>query len=133
MRMMRCAELAVMMPQMVFGGCASPTYVPEADCVEGTETYTIEIDLPGMKREDVQIEAVENVLKISGERKPAQENGRNGYRHVERRHGRLERSIEFGHGFDAEKISATLENGVLRVTLPKREETKPKRIPVNFN
>jgi HSP20 family protein len=108
-------------------------WVPPVDVRESEAAYAFEIEVPGLAKEDVQVEAEGNTVTIRGERKQDEASERGTCRRVERRYGRFERTFEIGDGFDAEKIDARLENGVLRVTLPKREESKPKHIKVSVN
>ena len=108
-------------------------WMPAVDIRESEEAYTFEIDLPGLTKDEIGIEAEGKTVTIRGERKQDQETARGTFRRTERRYGPFERSFEIGEGFDAEKIDAHLEHGVLRVTLPKREEAKPKHIKVSVN
>lgn len=105
-------------------------WMPAIDVKESDNTYTLEADLPGVKKEDVELTIVDNVVTIKGERKREEQVEENGYHRVERSHGSFQRSFTFPEGFDGGNVKAHYENGVLRVTLPKREEAKPKRIEV---
>ncbi len=112
------------------------TWLPTADLRETDDHYIVEMDLPGMRKEDVELTAIDNVLTIKGERKyehKDEKEDERGYRRFERRYGRFERSFEIPGGFDADNVEANYDNGVLHVTLPKREEAKPKQISVNVN
>ena len=112
------------------------TWMPTADLRETSDHYVIEMDLPGMSKDDIELTVIDNVLTIKGERKfEHQEGGQGerGYRRYERRYGQFQRSFELPGGFDGEKVDAHYENGVLRVTLPKREEAKAKQIEVHMN
>jgi len=108
-------------------------WVPPVDVRESEGEYAFEIEVPGLAKDDVQVEAEGNTLTVRGERKQVEEPERGKPYRTERRYGRFERSFEIGDGFDASKINAHLENGVLRVTLPKREESKPKSVKVSVN
>ena len=108
-------------------------WMPTADLRETDDAYTIEAELPGLTKDDVQIEIEDNVITLRGERKDEKESTEKGFRHIERRYGRFERSFEVINGFDGNKVAATLDNGMLHVTLPKREEAKPKKIQVNVS
>ena len=105
-------------------------WAPAIDLKEDEQEYTLEADLPGMKKEEIDITVVDNVITLKGERKHETETKEKGYHRVERRYGSFERTFELPGGFDANKINAHFDNGVLKVTLPKREETKPKQIEV---
>ena len=103
---------------------------PTVDLKETDDAYTLEADLPGMKKDEIDVSVMDNVVTLKGERKHEAETKEKGYHRVERRYGSFERSFEIPGGFQGDKISANYENGVLKVTLPKREETKPKQIEV---
>lgn len=105
-------------------------YAPAMDVRESDDAFVVEADVPGMKKEDVQIEVADNVLTIKGERKDEQEESRRNFHRVERQFGSFLRSVSVPGGFDASRVSAKFENGVLTVTLPKPEERKPRRIEV---
>jgi HSP20 family protein len=108
-------------------------WVPSVDVHENENAYTFEVDVPGLNKEDLHIEAEGNRVTIRGERKQAEETVAGARRRTERRYGKFERSFEVYDGFEADKVAARLENGVLYVTLPKREDAKPKQIKVNVN
>ena len=108
-------------------------WAPAIDLKEDEHVYTLEADLPGMKKEEIDIRVVDNVITLKGDRKHETETKEQGYHRVERRYGSFERTFELPGGFDANKIDAHFDNGVLKVTLPKREESKPKQIEVKVN
>jgi HSP20 family protein len=111
-------------------GVMASGWTPSVDLRENENGYTVDVDVPGMKKEDIELAVVDNVVTISGERKDDRESGENGYRRTERRYGKFQRSFEVPGGFDAAKVTARYEDGVLHVALPKREESKPRRIEV---
>ena len=107
-------------------------WIPAVDVYEDKDNLLVTAELPGLKKEDIEISLHEGFLNLAGERK--QEEKREGtelYR-VERRVGRFHRSINLPCSVEADKIKATYNEGVLTVTLPKAEEAKPKQIPVSF-
>ncbi len=106
---------------------------PAVDLKESEHEYTLVADLPGMKREEIDVTVVDNTVTLKGERKHETESKEDGYHCIERRYGSFERTFEIPGGFKADKISAHFDNGVLRVTLPKRDEAKPKQIDVKVN
>ncbi len=122
-----------------FGGQLSPlegAWMPAADLRETDDHYIVELDIPGMKKEELDITAIDNVLTVKGERQSEHKEGEDeerGYRRYERQYGRFERSFEIPGGFDAENVEAQYEEGVLRIKLPKREEAKPRQIDVKTN
>jgi HSP20 family protein len=108
-------------------------WAPAMDLKEDEHAFTVEADLPGLKKEDIDVSVVDNIVTIKGERKHESETNEKGYHRVERRYGTFERSFEIPGGFAAENISAQFSDGVLRVMLPKREESKPKQVEVKVN
>ncbi|GMV98940.1 MAG: heat-shock protein [Candidatus Hydrogenedentota bacterium] len=108
-------------------------WVPAVDVRETKDAYVIEADLPGMKKEDIEVTVQDNFVTIKGSRKYESDQKENGGHRVERRYGSFQRSFELPAGFQGDKIDASYRDGVLYVTLPKREETKPKQIDVRVN
>jgi HSP20 family protein len=90
----------------------------------------LKADLPGLKRDDVEIELKDNVLTISGERRTESEQKVDGYYRVERATGGFSRSLTLPEGIDPEGIAADFSDGVLEVRIPKPEERKPHRISI---
>ena len=101
------------------------------DVVETPDEVRVMIEVPGLSAEQVEITIDDNMLRISGEKQGQREQGEGtSYRLTERRFGRFERSFVLPRDVNAEACSATCENGVLTVVLPKREEAKPRRVEV---
>jgi HSP20 family protein len=105
-------------------------WLPAMDLVESGENLVLRADLPGMKRDDVEIEVKENVLTIAGERRTDNEEKADGYYRVERASGRFSRSLTLPEGIDADAITADFTDGVLEVRIPKPEERKPHRVAI---
>jgi HSP20 family protein len=105
-------------------------WTPAVDIYEEPEAIVIEADLPGLTKENVSVTLENSVLTIQGERKSAHEEKRDNYHRVERAYGGFARSFTIPSNVSADKIDAEFKDGVLRVTLPKREEAKPKQIQV---
>jgi len=103
---------------------------PALDLYESGDHLVAVVELPGMRKEDLDISLHDGALTISGERKRESTNGDTAQR-TERYVGTFRRSITLPTRVDASKVSATYENGVLKVTLPKAEEAKPKQIQVS--
>ena len=101
------------------------------DLQETENEYVLQADVPGMKREDVEITALDNTVKIRGKREYERRDEEKNVHRMERHYGEFQRTFELPGGFDANKVEATLRDGVLRVRLPKREESKPKRISLD--
>ena len=110
---------------------ATRRFSPPMDLVENEASYVLRADLPGLRAEDVKIEFDHDVLTISGERRSEQEISENGYRRVERASGSFARSLTLPAGVDASKIEASFTDGVLELTVPKPEQSKPHRIAIS--
>jgi HSP20 family protein len=105
-------------------------WLPDVDIYEKENKLYIRMDLPEIKPEDVDISIVDNTLKVRGERKQTEEVKEENYYRMERRYGSFERMIELPVRVKTEDVEATYENGVLRIELPKAEETKAKEIKI---
>jgi HSP20 family protein len=104
---------------------------PALDLYESGDHLVAAVELPGMRKEDIDISLHDGTLTISGERKSeSNKNGETAQR-TERYVGTFRRSIALPTRVDAGKVSATYQDGILRVTLPKAEEAKPKQIQVS--
>jgi HSP20 family protein len=106
------------------------TWAPACDIYETENEIVVKAELPEVKKENVHVSIENNVLTIRGERKFEEETNRENYHRVERAYGEFVRSFSLPATIDANRIGAEFKEGVLRVTLPKREEAKPKQIEV---
>ena len=111
-------------------GEGTVVWAPPMNVHEDGENIFVEVELPGVAADDVDISVNDGVLSITGEKRAAQERTEDNWHVVERRYGRFERSLTLGRTVDLDRISADFEQGVLRITLPKREEARPRRIRV---
>ena len=105
-------------------------WVPPVDIEETQDSIRVEAELPGMKKEDIQIDFSNGLLTIRGQRTFSQEKKERNYHRVERSYGSFERSFRLPTSVDPDRISASYENGVLRLELSKKEEAKPRRIEI---
>jgi HSP20 family protein len=104
---------------------------PALDLYESGDNLVAVVELPGMRKEDIDISLHDGTLTISGERKrESNDNGETAQR-TERYVGTFRRSITLPTRVDASKVSATYQDGILKVALPKAEEAKPKQIQVS--
>jgi HSP20 family protein len=103
-------------------------WVPTVDIEEQDDAWVLELEVPGVKREDVNIEMVGNELTVTGEIKETERKGI--VRRKTRRVGRFEYRVVLPDGVDSENIEANLENGVLRVRVPKAQRAQRRRIEV---
>ena len=109
-------------------------WVPPVDIFETDEhEVVIEVDLPDVKREDINVTFEHGVLTLKGERKFDEETRREQFQRRERYYGAFSRSFTLPNSVDASRISAAYKDGVLTVRLPQREEAKPKQIEVSAN
>jgi len=106
------------------------TMLPPVDIYETPEALVLKADLPGLSLEDLDVRVENNTLTIQGERQQEKEVRQEEFHRVERAYGAFSRSFSLPNSVDPEKIEATYEGGVLRLSLAKREETKPKQIKV---
>ena len=104
---------------------------PSVDIFENKNEIVLEAELPGMSAEDVNISIENNVLTLHGERKFEKKDERDNFHRVERSYGSFTRSFTLPPTVSSENANAEFENGVLRLTLAKREEAKPRRIEIN--
>ena len=103
---------------------------PSVDISETKDSLIVKADLPGLEAEDVNVSISGEVLTIKGEKKAEEEEKDEHYHCVERYSGSFQREFRLISGVKADKIEATFDKGVLRVTLPKVEEAKKKEIEV---
>jgi len=94
-------------------------FVPRVDIAETEKEYEIEVSVPGLKAEDFNVEITDNVLKISGERKFQTEEKEKTYHRIESFYGSFARSFTLPEDAKSDKISATYENGILKIVIPK--------------
>jgi HSP20 family protein len=112
---------------------ATGTWSPAVDIHETDDSFVLSADLPGLKKDDIQINVEDNALTIKGEKKFEEKVPRDKYIRVERSYGTFVRSFSLPQNVDSTKIKATFKDGVLDLTLPKREEARPKKIAVEVN
>jgi len=103
---------------------------PQVDIFENKDQIVLEAELPGMKPEDVEISIENNVLTLHGERRFEKKDESDNFHRVERSYGSFTRSFTLPPTVSSENAQAEFENGVLRLTLAKREEAKPRRIEI---
>ena len=106
---------------------------PAVDVLETEDKFEVTAELPGLDQKEITVNVENDVMTISGERKFESEDSRDDYTRVERTYGSFRRSFTLPPTVDQTKIKAKMEKGLLNVTLPKREETKPKQIEVKVN
>jgi HSP20 family protein len=112
------------------GRTGAQRWAPAMDLVESGDEYILRADLPGMERDDVELELKDNVLTLSGRRKAEHEDRREGFYRVERAFGSFSRSLELPAGVDPDGLKAEFDRGVLDVRIPKPPQEQPRRIPI---
>ena len=105
-------------------------WAPAIDVVEEEDKFSVKVELPGVKEEDVNVTVAGSTLTIEGEKKAESEVKRKGYYYSETTYGSFSRSIIIPSTVSASKIEANYDKGVLEITLPKAPEVKPKKIAV---
>ena len=106
-------------------------WMPAVDIREEDNRYLLSADIPGVNRDDVEITLEEGVLTVKGERKTETEVTGEGYRRRERSYGTFLRQFTLPDTVDAGNISASAEDGVLKITIPKQEKPEPRKITVS--
>ena len=104
--------------------------LPTMDVAETDKEIEITAELPGLEEKDVQINVADNVLTIRGEKNAEKEQKDKNYRLIERNYGSFERSLELPDGVNADAIQASIDKGVLKVTVPKPAPAQSKKIEV---
>ena len=106
------------------------SWVPAVNILEREDAMVITADLPGLKAEDVEVTVEEGILSIRGERKLEESSEGETYHRVERLYGMFERTFTLPNSIDVDKIDARFSNGEMILTLPKREESKPRSVKI---
>lgn len=107
------------------------TWRPAVDIFETKDNLVLRAEVPGVEKEDVKIHVENGILTISGERKFANEINKDNYHRIERAYGTFYRSFTLPTKVDENRIEARYTNGVLEVTMPKKEEAKPRQISIS--
>ncbi len=105
-------------------------WVPAVDVLEKDDSIVIRTDLPGLTAEDVDVTVENGVLVVRGERRFEDAAEGETFHRVERLYGAFERAFQLSRNVDPSQIGARFANGVLEVTLPKREESRPRTVKV---
>jgi len=113
-------------------GQKTAVWAPNVDIKETDSEIQIKADLPGMKKEDIDISVDEDQLVIKGERREEKEEKDKDYVRVERNYGSFYRSFNIGVPVKSDQIKASYKEGVLELVLPKAEAKKPKKIKIDM-
>src|SRR6267378_78397 len=106
-------------------------FAPPVDVYEDEHNVTLKIEVPGIDEKDIDVRIENNTLTVHGERKIEKEEKEENYRRVERQYGSFTRSFTLPSSVDTGQVNAHYDNGVLKISLAKKAEAKPKQIKVN--
>lgn len=109
---------------------SSHAYTPRLNVAETDNEFEVTVALPGMSKEEIDVNLDNNVLTISGERKQEEEQDGRKFRVVEHRYGQFSRSLTLPNVIDPENVKASYKNGELIVTIPKKEEKAGKKVDI---
>ncbi len=127
-------EIDTMFDNRFFGGMlqrfSDQSWAPVMDIVESEKDFTVKVELPGMKKEDIKINIENNILSIEGERKTESEEKGKTFHRIERSYGQFYRAVSLPKHVDDAKIKAEFNDGLLTITLPKAETAKTKAIEI---
>ncbi len=112
------------------GSMATTAWAPAVDIKEESDKYVLHADLPGVKPEETDVSMEDGVLTIRGEKKTEEITEKEGYKRVERTFGSFHRRFSLPDTANPDAISAKSKDGVLEITIPKREAVQPKKIAV---
>jgi len=108
-------------------------WTPALDAHEDNDKYVVSTDIPGLKKEDINVSVHDGVLTVSGERKSEKDVKEGTVHRTERYYGKFSRSVSLPVAVRADKVSAVYKDGVLTVEIPKAEEAKPKTVEVKVS
>lgn len=109
---------------------ATSTWSPAVDIFENENELVLTAEIPGIDEKDLEIKIEDNTLTLKGERKFEKETKEENYHRIERSYGSFYRAFTLPHSVDAEKVQAEHENGVLKISMPKRQELKPRTVRI---
>ncbi len=106
---------------------------PTTDIYETKDDYAFKLEVPGLSKDDLDIELNDNTLSITGEKKESKEVEQENVHRIERYSGKFSRSFSLPRNIDSKQINANMKNGILELRIPKAEEQKAKAIPISVN
>ncbi len=112
---------------------STENWAPKVDVYQTDDSYVLNAELPGLSKEEISIDVNDNTLTLKGEKKFEEKVEKENYIRVERSYGTFTRSFVLSDNANTEGIKANYKDGVLEVTIPKKEEAKPKEIKVDIN
>src|SRR6202047_2557855 len=118
-------------PEVPEEALTTTSYAPPVDIYEDEHNITLKLEVPGIDEKDIDVRIEGNTLTVHGERKIEKEEKEENFRRVERQYGEFTRSFTLPSSVDTGQVNANYNNGVLKITLAKKAEAKPKQIKVN--
>lgn len=110
----------------------SSAWNPPVDVIEEQERILVKVEVPGVDEKDLRVTFEDGLLTVTGERQFERKDDRN-YHRIERAYGSFTRTFTLPRSIDAAQIAADYRNGVLEISIPKKEEARPKQISINVN
>jgi HSP20 family protein len=107
--------------------------MPKVDILEKNGNLLLQVEVPGIKEKELDVKLEGNVLTLSGEKKLEKEDDRNNFHRRESYYGKFSRSFTLPETSALDKVKADYKNGVLTITVPQKEEARPREIPVKVN
>ncbi|GAB4368812.1 MAG: Hsp20/alpha crystallin family protein [Deltaproteobacteria bacterium] len=114
-------------------GLRTGMWTPAVDIFEKNDAVVVKAELPGVEKDQIQVEVKDGILTLRGERKFERDVKEESYHRIERSYGTFLRSFSLPVSVDQDKVKATFRDGVLEVELPKKEQAKPKQIKVDIS
>ena len=114
------------------GGDSLTSWYPAADIFETKDDYVFKLEVPGLSKDDVNIELNDNTLTIKGEKKEEKEIKKENYHRIESSSGKFSRSFTLPRNIDTKKVNAKMEEGILELRVAKAEDKKAKAIPISI-
>lgn len=111
---------------------AQGAWAPPVDIYETTESIVFKAELPGLTKEDINVEVKDSTLTLKGEKKFEKEVKEENYHRIERSYGSFQRAFTLPNTVQQEKVKAKFKDGILEITIPKHEEARPKQIKVDL-
>ena len=111
---------------------SSGNFIPPVDVYEDANRLVLKLEVPGISQEDLQIDLENQTLTVKGERKFVNDEKEENFHRIERRYGSFVRSFTLPSTVETESAQASYENGVLAITLPKKEAAKPKQVKIQI-
>jgi HSP20 family protein len=118
-------------PDNKSGQATESSWQPPCDVEEAPNHYLLTLDMPGVSKDQIKLEVLDNQIVISGERRHEQKRNTDTGWYSERRQGKFQRSFTLPVGVDADKLEANYQDGILSVYVPKAESAKPRQIKIN--